>query len=283
MGNVRLIGEIGSNHNQDWPRTLALIEKAREIGVWAVKFQLFQADKLYAPDFSSQREKMRQWELPLDFLPKIQETCKRLGLKFICTPFYLDAIPILQPYVDFFKIGSYELLWTDLILQVAGAEKLWFVSCGLDDEDLSALRQAVNITGSRYLNPPMAVFWCNSTYPARPEDCNLKGIRRLVNSNLGAVVGWSDHTTEPGVIYRAIDLGARVIEFHYDLDDMAGVESSVGHCWRPDQIAEVIHNVKIGDSAEMSFASKTDAPKWRTDPADGMRPLKQYREELREK
>ena len=43
-----IIAEIGSNHNKDKKIAKKMIDKAAEAGVDAVKFQTFQADKLYS-------------------------------------------------------------------------------------------------------------------------------------------------------------------------------------------------------------------------------------------
>ncbi|MBU1161232.1 MAG: N-acetylneuraminate synthase family protein, partial [Proteobacteria bacterium] len=49
---------------QDINHCFELITQAKEMGCWAVKFQLFKTDKLYAPEFKPQIEKMKAWELP---------------------------------------------------------------------------------------------------------------------------------------------------------------------------------------------------------------------------
>ena len=269
---VRFIAEIGSNHNRDINRTLALIEEAKRIGCWAVKFQLFEAEKLYAPAFKTQIEKMKKWELPTYFIPDIKRRCKKLGLKFICTPFHLEAVNFLNDYVDYFKIGSYENQWFALINSVAKTGKPWMVSTGMIDN----IFDIGEVNKSKY-DFPFVIFHCNSNYPAKPENCNL-GVLSREGSDFRVMMGWSDHTVKSGVIYKAISLGAEYIEFHFDLEDGKGFESEAGHCWKPSQIKEVIDNVKIGDIAEQeNDTEESEARKWRTDPIDGLRPLKQYR------
>ena len=100
----------------------------------------------------------------------------------------------------------------------------------------------------------------------------------------GCEVGWSDHTVEPAVIHRAIHRwGARIIEFHLDLDGK-GEEFEAGHCWLPDQIAAVIRDVKKGFEADGNgikepVPSELSDRMWRADPSDGLRPLKGIREQ----
>jgi N-acetylneuraminate synthase len=76
--------------------------------------------------------------------------------------------------------------------------------------------------------------------------------------------------------------GAGIIEFHLDLDGQ-GDEYAAGHCWLPDQIGKVIAEVGKGFVADGN-GIKEPAPSelsdrlWRTDPSDGLRPLKSIRD-----
>jgi len=277
---TKFIAEIGSNHNQDLTRTRQLIDKAKEIGCWGVKFQLFRAEQLYAPEFKSQINKMKKWELPISYIEQIKIKCQDLDLKFICTPFDLTAVKILEPYVDYYKIGSYENQWEDLIATVAATNIPWMISLGMTTiKDILYYNLIWTKLYHSNSNLPIIVFHCNSNYPAIPENCNLNYIRDL--KDIFSLVGWSDHTVEPGIIYKAIAFGAQYIEFHFDLENMLGFESEVGHCWAPNKIKQVIHNVKIGELAEAETdTNESQASKWRTDPEDGLRPLKEFRKEL---
>lgn len=86
------------------------------------------------------------------------------------------------------------------------------------------------------------------------------------------------------MIYRAIHRwGAKVIEFHLDLDGK-GEEFKAGHCWLPDQIKPVIEQIRKGFAADGSGVKEPVAAElpdrmWRADPSDGLRPLKEIREQ----
>ena len=43
-----IIAEIGSNHDNSYSRAIKLINKAKEVGADAVKFQIFSANKHYS-------------------------------------------------------------------------------------------------------------------------------------------------------------------------------------------------------------------------------------------
>ena len=50
MYKTKFIAEIGSNHNKSLKRCYMLIDKAKELGFYAVKFQLFKINKLFSKD-----------------------------------------------------------------------------------------------------------------------------------------------------------------------------------------------------------------------------------------
>lgn len=64
-------------------------------------------------------------------------------MQFSCTPFYLQAVQQLEPFVDFYKIASYELLWDDLISACAGTGKPLILSAGM--ATLPEIQHAVGV------------------------------------------------------------------------------------------------------------------------------------------
>ena len=140
------IAEVSSNHSKSIERAIDFIDSAAEIGCDAVKFQLFKIDKLFAPEILEKSESHRNrkdWELPIDFIPTLASRCKEKHIQFSCTPFYLDAVEELSPYVDFYKIASYELLWDDLLKKCALTGKPVIISTGMST--LDEIRHAVKI------------------------------------------------------------------------------------------------------------------------------------------
>ena len=279
---VEFIAEVSSNHHRNLDRCIEFIDTAARIGCHGVKFQLFKIDQLFAKEILEQSEEHRKrelWELPVEFLPALSERCRERGIKFGCTPFYLSAIDELLPYVDFFKIASYELLWHDLIIECAKTKKPLIISTGMAElPEITAALDAVNQAGCEDLT----LLHCVSGYPVPVDQCNLAAIETIRNFT-GLSVGWSDHSVSPAVIYRAVHAWkADTIEFHLDLDEQ-GEEFDSGHCWLPNEIAKVISSINSGFSAD-GDGEKRPLPKeladreWRADPSDGLRPLLATRE-----
>lgn len=279
---VEFVAEVSSNHHRDLSRCLAFIDKAAEIGCSAVKFQLFKINELFAPEILAKSKTHRDrkaWELPIEFLPELVRRCRSVSIKFACTPFYLDGVEELYPYVDFYKIASYELLWEDLLRACARTGKPVVLSTGMAllDEVAGAVETLLS-AGCRDLT----LLHCVSGYPTPAGECNLKAIETL-RRQFGCPVGWSDHSVNPGVIYRAVHRwGAALVEFHLDLDG-EGEEYRTGHCWLPEQIGPVIQAVQTGFYADgngekVPTPSELPDREWRADPADGLRPMRAVRQ-----
>ncbi|MDZ7771595.1 MAG: N-acetylneuraminate synthase family protein [Balneolaceae bacterium] len=121
---TRFVAEVSSNHNADLERCKAFVRRSADMG-WAtpVKFQAL-------PGRPSLRTRnpgtCRRWwragksgSCRKRGFPELAETSREAGVEMGCTPFHLEAVDFLEPYVDFFKIASYELLWDDLLARCA--------------------------------------------------------------------------------------------------------------------------------------------------------------------
>jgi sialic acid synthase SpsE len=278
------VAEVSSNHGRDLERSLAFVDAAADAGCGAVKFQLFRIRELFAPEIlaaSAEHRRRGAWELPVGLLPAIEERCRSRGLAFWCTPFDLDAVEQLRPFVDVYKIASYELLWEELLTACAATGKPVCLSTGM--ATLDEVAHAVDVLHAAGCPEP-TLLHCVSGYPAPAAECNLAAIETL--RALGTRVGWSDHSVDPAVVARAVHrFGADVVEFHLDLDG-TGAEYRTGHCWLPEEIAPVIADLARGASADgdgVKAPTPVELPdrEWRADPSDGLRPFLHVREAWR--
>src|ERR1700744_4808010 len=271
------IAEASSNHGRDLARALAFVDAAADAGCDAVKFQLFKIDRMFAPEILAKSPKHRaraEWELPLSHLAPLAEHCSARKIQFSCTPFYLEAVAELAPFVDFYKVASYELLVTDLLKACAATAKPVVLSTGMATTD-EIIKAAATLKagGAR----DITLLPCASPYPTPAAEANLSAIAQIRDMT-GLKTGWSDHTRRPAVIERAVHhWGARAVEFHLDLD-CKGAEYAAGHCLLPEEIAPVIARIRESFVADgLGFKgpqpSEIADREWRADPSDGMRPL----------
>jgi N-acetylneuraminate synthase len=275
------IAEASSNHGRDLARGLAFVDGAADAGCDAVKFQLFKIDRMFAPEILALSPKHRaraEWELPPVHLGPLAERCRTRGILFSCTPFYLEAVRELEPFVDFYKVASYELLVGDLLKACAATGKPMILSTGMATMDeIFAASGILKAAGAC----DVTLLHCVSAYPTPAREANLSAIAAIRDAT-GLKTGWSDHTRRPAVIERAVHRwGASAVEFHLDLDGK-GAEYASGHCWLPEEIAPVIARIReslIADGRGFKGPQPSELSdrEWRADPADGMRPLRHVR------
>jgi N-acetylneuraminate synthase len=281
MAGPVFIAEASSNHDRDLNRALGFVDTAADAGCDAVKFQLFRIERMFAPEILQQSAKHRarkEWELPLSHLEPIAERCAERKIAFSCTPFYLDAVRELAPYVSFYKIASYELLVTPLLEACAATGKPIVLSTGMATlAEIATAATTLRSAGAC----DITLLHCVSAYPTPIGEANLSAIATIRDAT-GCKVGWSDHTRKPSVIERAVHRWeAAAVEFHLDLDGL-GAEFASGHCWLPHEIAPVIARIRESLAADgRGFkgpqASELSDRDWRADPGDGMRPLRHVR------
>tara|TARA_B100000579_G_C22795542_1_gene836942 strand:- start:488 stop:1336 length:849 start_codon:yes stop_codon:yes gene_type:complete len=278
---THFIAEISSNHSRDLDRSLKFVDIAANIGCSSVKFQLFKIDQLFSKEIlssSKEHRRRKEWELPLEFIPELSARSKENNIEFGCTPFYLDAVEELFPYVDYYKVASYELLWDDLLSECAKTEKKVIISTGM--ATIEEVERALETLYKNGCNDPV-VMHCVSAYPTPNDESNLSAIK-TIRDTTSCKVGWSDHTHDPAVLYRAIHRwGANFIEFHLDIDG-TGEEFAPGHCWLPDEIATVIEHISRGQNSDghgekRPANSELNDRDWRADPSDGLRPMQNKR------
>lgn len=282
--SVKFIAEVSSNHSRDIDRAIRFIDLASDADCDAVKFQLFKIDQLFASEIlkkSKEHNDRKNWELPTDFLPILSQRCKEKNIEFSCTPFYLDAVNELEPYVDFYKVASYELLWDELLIECALTGKPVIISTGM--ANMREIKHAVDVLRTNGCEPK--VLHCISSYPAPFEQANLSAIE-TIRKEFNCETGWSDHTVNAGVIHRAIHKwDAKIIEFHLDIEGK-GEEFNSGHCWLPNDISALISSIRNASAADGNgikepVPSEMPDRLWRTDPSDGLRPFKSIRDNFK--
>ena len=278
---IKFIAEIGSNHNRDINRCLKLVDIAKSLDCYAVKFQMFKIENLFAKEFIKKNpniKKNRRNELPKSFVPIISRYCKKKKIKFSCTPFDLESVHFLNKYVDFFKIASYELLWSDLLKECAKTGKPLILSTGMASElEVKNALKTLNL----YKAKKISLLHCVSSYPADILHSNLRSIQ-FMRKKFKLEIGWSDHTVNPLAIYSSVaNFGASIVEFHFDLDGK-GWEFSHNHCWLPKDIKNVIKFInnekKINGKFQKKYSQGEIKERFnRADPFDGLRPIKSSR------
>jgi sialic acid synthase SpsE len=225
-----IIAEIGVNHEGSIEAAKALIRMAKAGGADAAKFQTYQADLLAikeSPAYwdTSEEATPSQYELFSKFkhftssdYVELAKYCAEVEIDFCSTPFDLDAVEMLDPLVNFFKVASADITNVPLLRRIGECGKPVVLSSGAStvDEVRTAcllLRQS----GSG----PVIILHCILNYPTKIEDAHLRMIRGLQADFPDHFIGYSDHTKptlDMEAMVTASILGAVVIEKHFTLD-----------------------------------------------------------------
>jgi len=223
-----IIAEAGVNHAGDAGNARQLVDLAAKMGVDAVKFQTFNAERLVTTDApkaeyqrettgeaGSQLDMLRQLELSAEAHCDLMVRCRQHGIMFLSTPFDEESAAFLHDLgVSAFKIPSGEITNFPLLVHIARMGKPIIMSTGMSTlSEVEAALQVIRGVGGDEL----ILLHCVSNYPARPNDANLRAMLTMA-SVFGVPVGYSDHTMGIEVSLAAVALGACVIEKHLTLD-----------------------------------------------------------------
>ena len=199
---VFIIAEIGVNWDGDFDLLRMMVNKAKNAGCDAVKFQAFKKEMIEKHPESSRLEKSAISEYNVE---KVNEICKQEKIEWFCTPMYPEAIDFLDPYVKRYKIREFD-----------GREILKNCKTKIFDKILSTGKEIVissekNPDVCKYYNhPKIKWLYCIPKYPSNYEDHDFS---QMKNFN-----GFSNHCRQIAIPLMAVILGSEIIEIHITSD-----------------------------------------------------------------
>ena len=230
---IYVIAEAGLNHGGSKERALSLVRAAKWAGADAVKFQTFRADRLasnrpaalgHTKDQPNLQELFKKLELPFDAFRALFKEANKLNIDFLSTPFDEESADFLDELgVTAFKISSGDITHRPLIENVSRKGKPVLLSTGMSTGE--EIEKAIDWMHTQ-ANDQTILLHCVSSYPAQPEELNLKSVEYL-RDRFGVPVGFSDHSVGSLGATVAVSLGAQVIERHFmvetrgDMPDLA--------------------------------------------------------------
>ncbi|MCK4794455.1 MAG: N-acetylneuraminate synthase family protein [Desulfobacteraceae bacterium] len=231
-----IVGEIGINHNGDLDIAKKLIDVGLFAGCDAVKFQKRNPD-LAVPDHQKQKPKKTPWgEMPyIEYKKRIEfgeeeyrvidQYAKQKEIMWFVSPWDEDSVGFLEKFnVPCYKIASALLTDHRLLIKVRELGKPILLSTGMSTPE--QIDQAIEVLGG---TDDLVILHCNSSYPARNDELNLRVIETL-NDQYDCPIGYSGHETGLQTTYAAVALGAAMVERHITLDRAM---------WGTDQAASV--------------------------------------------
>jgi len=197
-----IVSEIGVNWDGNFDLAKEMMQKSKEVGCDAVKFQAFQKEIIKD---HPEKDRLLKSAVSKENVNQINELAKSVGIEWFCTPMYPDAVDFLEPYVKKFKIRELD-----------GRALLQNTVTPLVEKILNLNRETIISsqtppTNSKYYdNPKIKWLYCVPKYPCSLEDINFK--------KLDEFDGYSNHYPDIIAPLSAAILGSKIIEIHITSD-----------------------------------------------------------------
>lgn len=273
---VYIIAEIGINHNGHLSLAKQLIEKAKEAGADAIKFQKrvvaesFTRQKLDEP-YLTKNSWGRTYGLHkyvLEFsetdMRSLASYAESLGIDFICTGGDISSIDFIDtiPNLKYIKVASGDLTNLPMLTHIANKNKPFILSTGMSN--LEQIKTVVNTLDLIHLN--FSILSCTSTYPTPLEDIHLNNIDLFKKEFPLHTIGYSGHEVGFLPTLGAVAKGAEIIERHITLSKTMRGSDHKGSL-EPSEFADMVTQIRqmeacLGSSeknirtSELPFKSK---------------------------
>lgn len=216
--SVRVVAEIGCNHQGDYKQAVKMIQVAAACGASFAKFQKRDIDSI--PEEIRKRERhddhafgategehREALEFSMSQHHDLKQVCKSLGIGYACSAWDQRSYwQLVDMGVEWIKIPSAKN--TEFTRWAMGGVPL-HVSLGMTTE---AERDMV----MRPLPVGSVPYACTSKYPCKMEEAYLLEIPKLRKKF--REVGYSGHHNGIALDLGAVMLGASYIERHFTLD-----------------------------------------------------------------
>ena len=197
-----VVAEIGVNWDGNFDLAKEMMINAKESGCNAVKFQAFD-EKLIKGHPEASR--LINSAISKSNVEVINKLAKEVGIEWFCTPMYVEAVDMLDPFVIRYKI------------RVADGKPL------LENKN-SELFNRVLLTGKEiiissevspqgttyYKHPKIKWLYCVPKYPCELSDLDFRNIKDFD--------GYSNHCPNFVAPLTAAIMGSEIIEVHITSD-----------------------------------------------------------------
>lgn len=250
---VKVIAEVGINHNGNLERAYKLAQSAIECGADSVKFQTAVPElvqTINAPKAKYQTNKdndeqsalkmSKGFHLKLEDYIGLKKFVEESGKEFLSTAFDNRSIEFLHSIgMKTFKIPSGEITNLPYLEHIALVAEKIIISTGL--ATIEEIKNALEIF-KNFEKKNITIMQCDSAYPAQTIDANIFAMQEM-GEIFKVAVGYSDHTIGPYAAYAAVALGAEIIEKHITIDKL---DSGPDHksSMTIEEFKEFIHGIR---------------------------------------
>ena len=239
-----IIAEIGSNWEGSVSKAEKIINECKKAGADAVKFQMWRAKDLYSENHPNWKE-IKKSELTFEKAKRIKKIADKIGIEFICSVFYPEAVKFLEILkVKRYKIASRTCLIKDphsleVLKSKSTTKKPIIISMGMGGNKKKIDRI--------FLKNKTTFCYCISEYPLEFKKINWKEAIKYD--------GFSDHTsgiTAP-ILFTILKKQKKskeiIIEKHVKLKNSKGPDASTSMDTKV--LSELISHVRIIEKANI--------------------------------
>ncbi len=237
---VLIVAEPGGTHEGKLDCMLTMIDVAKEAGADIIKFGWVSdpVQMCARRGMNPAENALLHIAFPAQWHIELWERCKQVGIKYACTTFLAEDLPIVAIFVNRFKVSSFEASDRSFLRAHELYGKPIMVSTGMQDgEELTWLLRR------RKRNPNIQLLHCASAYPAPVDALNLAVIRKYT------LDGFSDHSGQIVTGVVAVAAGARIVETHFKLDDCDHGNPDFPHSLWPVELREYVAGVRWAERA----------------------------------
>lgn len=258
---TKILLEMGCNHNGSFELAKKMVDDARELEVWGVKFQKRDIESIpeeigsgprddkhsFGPTYFEHRKAL---ELSDSEIYDLKLYAESKGLKFVLSVFDVNSLKYgTEIGVEYIKFPS----------QLSSNTKMLsaFLTEGHDDNKLvlsTGMHMHTEIINEILPNYIHILFYCRSIYPCKYWQVNLHGMKKVFDDlGTGIYKGYSSHDLNGEVIPYSVLMGAEIIERHYTLSKkMKGSDhGTVSSDYQ--EMLKIIESIKYAESLYCAY------------------------------
>lgn len=218
---IKIIAEIGINHNGSVDLAKKLIDVAFVAGCDYVKFQKRTPD-ICVPENEKTKIRSTPWGdmTYLDYKKRIEfgkkefdeidSYCKNKGIKWFSSVWDKESVDFMSQYTELTKISSALITDSNLCKYAREKNSELIISTGMSTEE--QIEEAIRVCN------PDVIMHTNSTYPCPVEELNLNYINWLKAKWPERQIGYSGHEYGLTTTFAAAAIGCEWIERHLTLE-----------------------------------------------------------------
>ena len=237
-----VVAEIGSNWEGSLVIAKKIIQECKKADADAIKFQMWRAKDLYSPTHP-QWNIIKKSELTLDKAKSIKKIADDVGIEFICSAFYPEAVQFLESLnVKRYKVASRTCLFKDpysieTLENKARTKKPIIISMGMGG-DIKKIKKIFSKNKTTFC-------YCISDYPLKFTKINWN---QAMDYD-----GFSDHTLgiTASILFTILKKQKKskqiLIEKHTKLQNSRGPDASTSIDTK--QLSELVSHIRILENA----------------------------------